>query len=473
MNQMIPTRRGLDRAIDLANRARRDVPAYAEFLDQHGVTCEVEGRDDFATLPATTKVEYLQRYSIPQLMWDCDVSAAGSWSATSGSTGNPTFFPRDDVALNDSTRFYGRILEENFGIGDQTTLVIVCFAMGTWIGGTYTYQTFLELRRHGRRISLTTTGIDVDAAVRNLTELGPHYEKVILAGYPPLIKDVLDRAGESALAQDLYLLLAGEAIGEGWRDHLLNRIGHPDRPERVCLMYGTAEAGVMGHETPATVRIRRAARPGTLLAWKLFGDKGTRLPTFVAVDPESRYVEVVEGFLLFTIDSTMPLIRYRINDRGGVFTADRLRAVLTVCGYPELAEDVDPAAVYVVLAGRTDVATTFYSSNIYVGHLAEAFDDSLVTARVTGRFVVDGTPDESHEPVLRIDVELSAGGSADDELAALLTSLCVESLTSNNDEYRTMRAAHGECTIPRIKLHPYGTGPFGAVSVKHNYVGGN
>ena len=79
----------------------------------------------------------------------------------------------------------------------------------------------------------------------------------------------------SALDQDIKILLAGEAITESWRDHVLNRIGHPGDPGRVCLIYGTAEAGVMGHETALTTDIRRRAATDAVLSLELFG--ATRL----------------------------------------------------------------------------------------------------------------------------------------------------------------------------------------------------
>ena len=459
-----------DQMLDLARRAGRRVPAYAHHLNSHGVN--IDDVACLAQLPITTKSDYLTRYTLPDLMWEGSSASAGSWSSTSGSTGDPTYFPRDVRALDDAIAAHGRILLEHFSITDQSTLVIDSFAMGPWIGGTYTYQACLGLRERGRLISVATPGVDVSAAVRNLSVLAPHYEKVVVAGYPPLVKAILDQAESAALAQDIHLLLAGEAIGENWRDHLLNRIGRPDEPNRVALIYGTAEAGVMGFETPLTVAVRRAARPGTELAHGLFGAIGTRLPTFVAVDPLRRLVEVDDGYLLFTLDNAMPLIRYRINDCGNVFSAVDLRDLLRGVGYDQLADEVDQSMDYVVLNGRTDVATTYYSSNIYPSQLAEAFDSPSVSDRVTGRFIVAGQADSTHEPVLRISVELTAGGAGDPRLASQIQDLCIASLMANNDEYRTLREDHANKTDPQISLHPYRTGAFAKSEIKHRYDGG-
>ncbi|MDT0221928.1 MULTISPECIES: hypothetical protein [unclassified Gordonia (in: high G+C Gram-positive bacteria)] len=428
-------------------------------------------RDDFAALPITTKIDYLAPHELDELMWDGDISRAQTWSATSGSTGSPTYFPRDSRAARDAADYYGRIFEECFDIGGHTTLVVVCFAMGTWIGGTYSYQAALGLHEDDRRITVATPGIDVAAAVASLVELGPRHEKVILAGYPPLVKDVLDMLPADALTQDLHLLLAGEGITERWRDHVLERFGRLHRPERVCLMYGTAEAGVMGHETPTTVTVRRAAFTSDKLRRELFGRNATPLTTFVEVDPMRRYTEVDEdGYLLFTIDSALPLVRYRINDQGRVLTGLELQEVLKMSGFDDLSTIVDPEGCFVVLTGRPDVATSFYSSSIFPAQLASAFDAASVARSVTGRFCADGSPGDDHCPVLRIDVELSAGATTPEPgLAERLRSLCLAALLDNNDEFRTLRSSHGEeRTTPVVNVHPYGTGPF-RPGAKHTY----
>ena len=70
------------------------------------------------------------------------------------------------------------------------------------------------------------------------------------------------------------------------------------------------------HRHPPPCRHRRGVEPGTVRG------NQTRQPTFVRYDPERRYAEVDDdGFLLFTLDSSIPMIRYRINDQGAVFSA--------------------------------------------------------------------------------------------------------------------------------------------------------
>lgn len=460
---------GLRRAIEVARKAARRVPAYTAHLAESGRPLPIT-RDDFDRLPPMTKDNYLRRYGLADQLLDGRATSAGTWSASSGSTGTPTFWPRDEHALAESAVFYDRILT-TFGSRERSTLVIDAFAMGSWIGGTYTYTGTLALRERGHLISVATPGIDADAVLSCLMDLGPRYEQVVLAGYPPFVKDVLDAAGGDVLRQDIALLLAGETITEAWRDHVLRRLGIAGSPERVCLMYGTADAGIMGHETPVTCGVRRAARLGTQLADALFERDCATLPTFVEYDVDRRFAEVDdEGFLLFTIDAARPLVRYRINDIGRLYTAAQLITILLQHGETELATTVHPEANFLVLYGRPDVVATFYSLNIYPEGLRAAFDDPAVAARLTGKFVIPSDDGLEGPPTLRVQAELARGDAGDDALRSLLARLCATALATSNGEYRALRASKGDVVDPVVTLHSYGDAPF-TTDIKHRWIG--
>ena len=89
--------------------------------------------------------------------------------------------------------------------------------MGNWIGGTYPYAALTALANRGHRLSVIAPGIDVDTILDNIARLGRHYERIVLAGYPPFVKDVLDRADSAdneVLRFYLRVLLAGETISQ-------------------------------------------------------------------------------------------------------------------------------------------------------------------------------------------------------------------------------------------------------------------
>jgi phenylacetate-CoA ligase len=117
----------------------------------------------------------------------------------------------------------------------------------------------------------------------------------------------------------------------------------------------------MGHETPTTIAARRLARNDPQLNVALFGDDDVQ-PTFVEYQPNFRFIETDEdGYLLFTVDSTFPLIRYRINDRGRVVTASELAHLLGQCGHELAVQTSTEDAGFIALGRRADIVATFYA----------------------------------------------------------------------------------------------------------------
>ena len=254
----------------------------------------------------------------------------------------------------------------------------------------------------------------------------------------------------------------------GWS--ILKRIGKEGRAEHTCLIYGTADAGIMGHETPATIAARRLARDDPRLNAALFGDHEVQ-PTFVEYRPDFRFTETdPDGFLLFTIDNTFPLIRYRINDRGRVVTAAELAGLLGQCGHEFTVRTSAEDAGFIALGQRTDVAATFYSLKIFPESICAAFEDTAVARTVSGKFCLMSHQDEAYGQTLRLHVELRADATADEALAPRLKELVVASLLRTNSEYRQLRQALGRRADPVITLHHFGTGGF-AHGIKHRWTG--
>ena len=158
-----------------------------------------------------------------------------------------------------------------------------------------------------------------DEIFRVIEALGPTFEQVVLLGYPPFLKDVIDTGRARGIAWPRYnikLVLAGEIFSEEWRALVLERAGATDLCRDAASLYGTADAGVLGNETPLSVCIRRFLAQTPEAARQLFGEP--RLPTLVQYDPLQRYFEISEGTLLFSGDNGIPLVRYHIADAGGL-----------------------------------------------------------------------------------------------------------------------------------------------------------
>lgn len=125
------------------------VPAYRHFLDEAGVDpAAVRSVEDFHRLPMTTKDTYHRRYPLPQLcrggrLEDCDMVAVSS-----GSSGTPTIWPR---SLADELHIAARFEQvfRTFGAERRSTLAVVCFPLGTWVGGLFTTACVRHLAAKG------------------------------------------------------------------------------------------------------------------------------------------------------------------------------------------------------------------------------------------------------------------------------------------------------------------------------------
>src|SRR5438874_1886495 len=239
------------------------------------------------------------------------------FAVSSGSTGQPTVWPRSVADEYPIARRFEQAFRDSFRAHQRRTLAIVCFALGTWVGGMYTAACCRHLAARGYPISVVTPGNNMGEILRVAQRLGPDFDQIVLLGYPPFLKDVIDAglaAGVDWSALHPKLVMAGEVFSEEWRTLVGERTGATDPCYDSVSLYGTADAGVLGNETPVSVAIRRYLSEHPEAARELFGE--SRLPTLVQYDPQSRFFEDREGTLLFSGDNGAPLIRYHIADSG-------------------------------------------------------------------------------------------------------------------------------------------------------------
>lgn len=105
---------------------------------------------------------------------------------------------------------------------------------------------------------------------------------MVLAGYPPFIKEVIDHGIAQGIDWKRYqikMVFAGEVFSEEWRTLVCERVGSSDPVHDTASLYGTADAGVLGNETPISITLRRFFAEHPDAARKRFGE--SRLPTLV------------------------------------------------------------------------------------------------------------------------------------------------------------------------------------------------
>ncbi len=463
------------RALALFHETARDVPAYRAFLAEHGVDPErIRTREDFQRLPFVTKESYLKKHSLPSLCRGGELLTSDTIAVSSGSTGEPTLWPRsiaDELAI--ATRFE-QVFADSFESDRRRTLAVVCFPLGTWVGGMFTAACCRHLATKGHPVFTATPGNVKADILRVVRELAPHFEQTVLLGYPPFLKDVVDAglaAGVRWGDHATKLVLAGEVFTEEWRTLMAERTGMTRPLLDSASLYGTADAGVLGNETPVSIAIRRflASRPGDARA--VFGE--ARLPTLVQFDPCSRYFEEHEGTLLFTGDSGVPLVRYHISDRGGVVPFDAMIARMRAlgCDAIALARQAGARAIrelpFVYVFGRSHFAISYFGANVFPEMVSVGLEQADVAAHVTGKFVMQVVPDADQNLELAIAVELSPGASGDEALSDAIARSIVAQLLRLDPEFAAY--VPRERQRPRVTLHPAGDPAYFPAGVKHRY----
>ncbi|HET7754963.1 MAG TPA: phenylacetate--CoA ligase family protein [Anaeromyxobacteraceae bacterium] len=462
--------------LELFREVAASVPAYRDFLSSHGVEpTAVTTREAFLALPLVTKDGYLRRYPLETRCRGGELSTCDFVAVSSGSTGEPTFWPRfisDELAV--AARFE-HVLHDSFEADRRRTLAVVCFPLGTWVGGMFTTACLRHVAAKGYPVTTVTPGNQKPEIFRVVRALAPMFDQTVLLGYPPFLKDVVDSGVADGLRWrelGVKLVLAGEVFSEEWRSLMGERAGMDDPLRDSASLYGTADAGVLGNETPLTVCIRRflAERPDA--ARVVFGE--ARLPTLVQYDPWSRWFEQLGGTLAFTADGGVPLVRYDVGDSGGVVPYAAMIARLRDLGLDAEAEvrrrgerGVRPLP-FVYVFGRSHFAVSYYGANVFPETVSVALEQPETRDWVTGKFVMEVKEDAARDRELHLAVELAPGAEANEARLAAVTDAVVRVLRRLNSEFANY--VPPERQRPRVTLLPAGHPEYFPVGVKHRYV---
>jgi len=462
------------RALALFASVAATVPAYRAFLAEHGIDpAAVCDMDDFRALPLLTKENYLRRHPLAQLCRGGQLSGCDMVAVSSGSTGEPTFWPRSVAdELTVATRFE-QVFHDSFAADQRTTLAVVCFALGTWVGGMYTASCCRHLAAKGYPITVITPGSDVEEILRVVTALGSQFEQVVLLGYPPFLKGVVDAGLARGLPWPDYcikLVLAGEVFSEEWRTLMGQRTGGANPCFDSASLYGTADAGVLATETPLSVCIRRYLAQHPDAARELFGQ--SRLPTLAQYDPRSRLFETHGSTLAFTGDNGIPLIRYHIADTGGLTPFDDMIAYLTGRGFDPAAELAEIGGhvrelPFVHVFGRSQFVVSYYGANIYPENITVGLEQPAVAPWVTGKFVMESKEDADRDRYLAIAVELAAGVAGSEQIRDAVAQSIVTQLRRLNSEFAHYIPPPRQ--LPRVTLHANRDPEYFPPGVKHRY----
>ncbi|WP_320171121.1 hypothetical protein [Maridesulfovibrio sp.] len=452
-------------ALDLFRKCAARVPAYRDFLRQRGVDpAAVRNMDDFTGIPATNKENYINHYPVDQLCWDGKLDKSRLLASSSGSTGSPNFWPVFDEQTRQAAEVWELIYKDFLDAKERPTLFIVAFAMGLWAAGTSTMMSNEWISRKGYPITMATPGTHIPDVLSIIRSMHKHFDQIVIAGYPPHVKNIIDAGIRENLDWKklrLKFLFTGEAFTERWRNNFARQTGLGNILTDALNMYGSADVGLVAHETPLTVYLRRKAAEDGNLTSALFGDN--RVPAVNQYNPETRYFETIDGRLVVTAPSSIPLVRYNTMDLGGTLTYGDLQNRLAARGI-ELDEEAKALGIahriwktpLVYLFGRGKFAASIYGITIFPEYTKWILDAPELAHVLTGKFIIATEDTDDMQQRLRLRVELVEGADSSEHNRELVKTVFVRELPKISSEYRALLLDMGERVNPEISLHPYG-----------------
>lgn len=410
-------------AVKTAAEMLKRVPAYADFLADHGCAIrKIATFADFDALPTMDKHSYVMPYDLQRRCLDGTLSGKHHVFSSSGSSGEPQYWaiaPDDEKMMPE---MYNRILEVSLDYRRHSCLIIVCLGLGAWISGLQTHWALRQAGiENGGAFTLVTPGLDFEATMSFVRNLGPYFDTIFLISYPGLARIIVEhglRQGIDWQKFRMRLGLVGDNFSESWRNYMVELLGiDKDEPLPVFGGYGGADMGGVGIESPLSVCIRKQAEANPELKQQLFHDD--RMPFLCRSDPRSIFTEVQDGELLFTKLKAVPLARYRIRDQGGMIDYAEMLTVLRDFGISELPleqeERLYPEPLpFLYIFGKAAGNLTLSGANVYVGHIREILSRSQWNDILTGRFVLHKSYNQDFQECFHIDIELVPGAAEPD-----------------------------------------------------------
>ena len=474
-------KRGDTMALRLFRYAYQTTPAYRQFLKKHKVDfkniCTIE---DFKNLPLTDKASYLRTFAYRDLFPKRDVSYITTISATSGSTGEPFYFPRGEEQ-DWQSEYVGEIfLRNQFDIEHKNTLVVVGFGMGIWIGGILTYKYFNQLAQKGYNLSVAPVGTNIELFLKTIKQFGHLYDQIILVGYPPFIKDVIDEGASHGVQwgkHRIKILTAAEGYSEQFREYLARYAHLKNALIDTINIYGTVELGTMAHETALTNLIRGHLAQNSDLR-RVILPHSHDLPTLVQYHPDIVYFEEVESEVVASgLGSAMPLIRYRFSDRGGVVPFDEMIVKLKEQGIDILREarkaGITHATMrlpFVYVGERIDFALVVRGANIYPEEVKTALQHKSLERFITGKFTMVKRENKQMNEYFEVNVELKNGIKLSRSLVHMIQDIIVHTLQKINSEYSDQYQSVPKIMTPPVILWPYQNAAYFKTGLKQKWI---
>lgn len=429
-------------AISVFKDASSHVIAYQKLLKKHNIhPGKINNIDDFSKLPILDKKSYINNNILTDLLYS-PIEYNYTIEESSGFSGKSSFWPRFD-GQDDLFADYAELgFEKSFNISNKKTLLINTFALGTWVTGTKFAKGTLQIaNRKSNKLTVVNTGIKQESVIRYLETFTQYYDQVIIAGYPPFIKEIIELAISNIPNFDIKkinIMTGGEGFPEEWRDYIASLLGYdPDlTPHRILSAYGAADIGLeLGYEQPITVFFRRMLIRNPELAEDFVPHSINTIPHFFQYNPLNIYVECLNSELLYTAKSGIPAVRYNLHDSGGLLSYNKMLSVIAKkFDLSKILNRFKPFHLPLLyLLGRTDGVISVSSANVYIEQLKAILNDTKLQKQLSGRFYAYSRFDSDFKPEFHVFVETDRIATTDKEY---ITDYFVKRLCAINQDYK-------------------------------------
>lgn len=471
---------GEQRALKIFYSAATRVPAYKDFLKRHKLRPEtIRTIKEFQSVPITDKKNYVQAYPLEKRCFDGDLTKTNIIAVSSGTTGEPTFWPRGGFQDFEAAVVHELFYRFHFSIDKYSTLLVIGFPFGMYVSGVATLQPSSLVAAKGYDLTIASVGNNKSDILRVVQNVQKHYEQVVLVGHPLFIKDVIETGKRMGISWDkkrLHAMFCSQGFSEKWRRYVLSQANVPYAWNTAMSAYGSSEFLLMAQETPFSIFLRALIEERSSLGKELFANAS--LPDLFQYNPFLRYVETEQENFLFTVASGVPLIRFNLHDSGSIIPFNRAREILDK-EYPEWrllfskGKGASPIwqLPFLALWGRSDYTVVFYAVNIYPDHIRQALELKQFLTRITGKFVMRKGYRKNMDEFLEIAIELKQGLAPSKDFMRMIRNAVVSHLKRINIEYLFIVNHNPEKDLrPRIKLAPYQDEKYFTPGVKPCYI---
>ncbi|MBA3722590.1 MAG: hypothetical protein H0W88_09340 [Parachlamydiaceae bacterium] len=436
------------------HKALRDVPAYSKFLEKENK----KNPKTFDQIPIMDKDNYIKKFSIPDTMTGGKLPSAGQIDTSTGTSGKPSMWVRgkeERYSVKTLLNFAATVV-----VKDKPLFFINAFALGPWATGITTAGALVD------RAITFNSGPDADK-ILDFLETFPSSEypdhTYVIAGYPPFMKLLVDKAIERKIDLNKYpikAIVGGEACSDLLRNSLLRKTSDKETKgfgfEEVFSSYGASDLDInIGYESPFELELRQACQQNPNMAAELYG-VNEPVPMIFHYDPMNYYIETNENQnLIYTCvrdDRCSPRIRYNLKDRGKILPMSDVQAIMKKYNVNIMAPNTNLPMLFIW--GR-EGTVNYRGAKIPQEHLQEAIEKVPALKGSINNYAFNTYIDAKNSPVVEFWLELKKDVPVPGNIDELKTML-IDQLKLINQDFRFQLEKAPADATPQLRIFANG-----------------